>query len=144
MKSISGKLFNAKVSIERVKDDGLAKQTKEDYVVKAVNFTDCEAKLTKELAEAENVKKTFDILAEAIAPFREVYVFDEGEIYYKVKITENWLDDYGNDKKTNTNYLVNAGSLEQARKNIVEALGNSMNDYTVAAVIETKILDVIE
>ena len=144
MKSISGKLFNAKVSIERVKDDGLAKQTKEDYVVKAVNFTDCEAKLTKELAEAENVKKTFDILAEAIAPFREVYVFDEGEIYYKVKITENWLDDYGNDKKTNTNYLVNAGSLEQARKNIVEALGNSMNDSTVAAVIETKILDVIE
>ena len=144
MKSISGKLFNAKVSIERVKDDGLAKQAKEDYVVKAVNFTDCEAKLTKELAEAENVKKTFDILAEAIAPFREVYVFDEGEIYYKVKITENWLDDYGNDKKTNTNYLVNAGSLEQARKNIVEAIGNSMNDYTVAAVIETKILDVIE
>lgn len=144
MKSISGKLFNAKVSIERVKDDGLAKQTKEDYVVKAVNFTDCEAKLTKELAEADNVKKTFDILAEAIAPFREVYVFDEGEIYYKVKITENWLDDYGNDKKTNTNYLVNAGSLEQARKNIVEALGKSMNDYTVAAVIETKILDVIE
>lgn len=144
MKSISGKLFNAKVSIERVKDDGLAKQTKEDYVVKAVNFTDCEAKLTKELAEAENVKKTFDILAEAIAPFREVYVFDEGEIYYKVKITENWLDDYGNDKKMNTNYLVNAGSLEQARKNIVEALRNSMNDYTVAAVIETKILDVIE
>lgn len=144
MKSISGKLFNAKVSIERVKDDGLAKQTKEDYVVKAVNFTDCEAKLTKELAEAENVKKTFDILAEAIAPFRDVFVFDEGEIYYKVKITENWLDDYGNDKKMNTNYLVNAGSLEQARKNIVEALRNSMNDYTVAAVIETKILDVIE
>lgn len=144
MKSISGKLFNAKVSIERVKEDGLAKQTKEDYVVKAVNFTDCEAKLTKELAEAENVKKTFDILAEAIAPFKEVYIFDEGEIYYKVKITENWLDDYGNDKKTSTNYLVNAGSLEQARKNIVEAIGDSMNDYTVAAVIETKILEVIE
>lgn len=144
MKTISGKLFNAKVSIERVKEDGLAKQTKEDYVVKAVNFTDCEAKLTKELAEAENVKKTFDILAEAIAPFKEVYIFDEGEIYYKVKITENWLDDYGNDKKTSTNYLVNAGSLEQARKNIVEAIGDSMNDYTVAAVIETKILEVIE
>ena len=144
MKAISGKLFNAKVSIERVKEDGLAKQTKEDYVVKAVNFTDCEAKLTKELAEAENVKKTFDILAEAIAPFKEVYIFDEGEIYYKVKITENWLDDYGNDKKTSTNYLVNAGSLEQARKNIVEAIGGTMKDYTVAAVIETKILEVIE
>lgn len=144
MKSISGKLFNAKVSIERVKEDGLVKQVKEDYVVKAVNFTDCEAKLTKELAEAENVKKTFDILAEAIAPFKEVYIFDEGEIYYKVKITENWLDDYGNDKKTSTNYLVNAGSLEQARKNIVEAIGGSMKDYTVAAVIETKILEVIE
>ena len=144
MKAISGKLFNAKVSIERVKEDGLAKQTKEDYVVKAVNFTDCEAKLTKELAEAENVKKTFDILAEAIAPFKEVYIFDEGEIYYKVKITENWLDDYGNDKKTNTNYLVNAESLEQARKNIIEAIGGSMNDYTVAAVIETKVLEVLE
>lgn len=144
MKSISGKLFNAKVSIERVKDDGLAKQTKEDYVVKAVNFTDCEAKLTKELAEAENVKKTFDILAEAIAPFREVYVFDDGEIYYKVKVQEPYTDDYGNEKKNSYVYLVNASSSEQAIKNIEETYAHTTIDHTIAAVIETKIKEVFE
>lgn len=144
MKSISGKIFTAKVSVERVQDDGLAKKVKEEYACKAVSFTDCEAKLTKEVGSAENVKNSFDILAEVIAPYKEVFIFDEGDIFYKVKIQETYLDDFGNEKKNNIYYLLNATSFEQARKNIVAALGDSLSDYTIAAVIEQKILEVFE
>lgn len=144
MKTISGKIFTVKISVDREKEDGLVKKVSEFYAVKAINFTDCEAKITKEVGSADNIKASFDVLSEAVAPYKEIYIFDEGDIFYKVKITENWLDDYGNDKKTSTNYLVNAGSLEQARKNIIEAIGDSMNDYTVAAVIETKIFEAFE
>jgi len=144
MKTISGKIFNVKVKIDRTQDDGLVKSVREEYSLKAVNFTDCEAKITKEVGSADNVKGTFEVLAEAVAPFKEIYIFDEGEKYYKVKINESYVDDYGNDKTSSSYYLVNADSLEQARKNIMEAFGGTMKDMTIAAVIEQKILDCFE
>lgn len=144
MKTISGKIFTVKISVDREKEDGLVKKAREEYSLKAVNFTDCEAKITKEVGSADNIKASFEVLSEAVAPYKEIYVFDQGETWYKVKINENWLDDYGNDKTTPYNYLLNAESFEQARKNIVEALGDTMKDYTIAAVVETKILGVFE
>ena len=144
MKTISGKIFQVKIKIDREQEDGLVKNVKEDYAVKAVNFTDCEAKITKEIGSADNVKDSFDVLAEAIAPYKECYIFDEGSTYYKVKVQEPYTDDYGNEKKSNFHYLVNATSIEQARKNIEEVYGTSVRDYTIAAIIEQKILEVIE
>lgn len=145
MRSISGKVFTAKVTVDRPQEDGLVKKVREEYACMAINFTDCEAKLTKEIGSADNVKGSFDILAEAVAPYKEVFIFDDGEIFYKVKIQEVTLDEVsGKDKKTSYHYLVNATSFDQARKNITEALGDSMMDYTIAAIIEQKILEVIE
>ena len=113
MKTISGKIFNVKIKIDRTQDDGLCKSVKEDYAVKAVNFTDCEAKITKEIGSADNVKDSFDVLAEVIAPYT----------YH---------------------YLLNATSIEQARKNIADVYGQSVRDYTIAAIIEQKIIEVFE
>lgn len=144
MKTICGKIFTVKISVDREKEDGLVKKTREEYSLKAISFTDCEAKITKEVGSADNIKASFEVLSEAVAPYKEIYVFDQGETWYKVKIKENWLDDFGNDKSTPYTYLLNAESFEQARKNIVEALGNTMKDYTIAAVVETKTLDVFE
>ena len=144
MKSISGKIFIAKVKVDRPQEDGLMKSVKEEYACKAVNFTDCEAKITKEVGSADNIKGSFDIQSETIAPFKEVFIFDEGDIFYKVKIQESYLDDFGKEKKSNYFYLLNATSFEQARKNIVEALGETMKDYTVAAVVEQKTLEFYE
>ena len=144
MKTITGKIFTAKVTVERVQENSLAKKIKEEYAVKAVNFTDCEAKLTNEIAIYENVREGFDVLSEAVSPFEGVYIFDDGETYYKVKTEESYLDDFGNDKKKAHYYLLNATSFEQARKNIINALGNSLVDYTIAAVIKQNIIGVIE
>ena len=144
MKSISGKIFIAKVKVDRPQEDGLMKSVKEEYACKAVNFTDCEAKITKEVGSADNIKGSFDILSETIAPYKEVFIFDEGDIFYKVKIQESYLDDFGKEKKINNFYLLNATSFEQARKNIVEALGETMKDYTIAAVVEQKTIEVFE
>ena len=144
MKSISGKIFIAKVKVDRPQEDGLMKNVREEYCCKAVNFTDCEAKITKEVGSADNIKGSFDILSETIAPYKEVFIFDEGDIFYKVKIQESYLDDFGKEKKNNNFYLLNATSFEQARKNIVEALGGTLNDYTIAAVVEQKTIEVFE
>lgn len=144
MKKISGKVFTVKVSIEREQEDGLMKKVREEYCCKAVNFTDCEAKITKEVGSADNVKESFDILAEAIAPFKEVYVYDDSDIFYKVKVQEPYTDDYGNDKKNSFYYLVNANSIDEARKNIEAIYAGTTIDFTIAAIIETKIKEVFD
>ena len=144
MKTISGKIFTVKVKIDRQQEDGLVKKVNEEYACQAVNFTDCEAKITKEVGSADNVKGSFDIVAETITPVRLVYVFDEGDIFYKVKIQEVTIDDFCKERKSNVYYLVNATSFEQARKNIVEALGGLTKDMTIAAVVEQKILECFE
>lgn len=141
MKTINGTIFNVKVKVDRPQDDGLVKSQTEEYAVMADSFSDCEVKITGDVGFSDNTN--FAVLAEAIAPYREVYIFDEGDIFYKVKITETILDEVsGKEKKTNCYYLLNATGFEQARKNIVEALG-VLSDYTIAAVIEQKILEVI-
>ena len=144
MKKISGKVFTVKVSIEREQEDGLMKKVREEYCCQAVNFTDCEAKITKEVGSADNVKASFDILAEAIAPFNEVYVYDDSNIFYKVKVHEPYTDDYGNEKKNSFYYLVNADSIDGARKNIEAIYAGTTIDFTIAAIIETKIKEVFE
>lgn len=145
MKTISGKIFIVKVAVERQQEDGLVKKVKEEYSVKAVSFTDCEAKITQEAGSADNVKDTFEVLSEAIAPYREVFLHDEGEKYYKVKVVESTIDEVtGKEKKTATYYLVNADTLEQARKRIEQALGDTLTDYAIAAVIEQNTVGVIE
>lgn len=134
-----------KISVERETEDGLVKRQSEDYVCKAVSFTDCEAKITKEVGSYDNVKDSFDVKSEAVAPFKEVFLFDEGEIFYKVKIKETWLDEVTAKEKAQTySYMVNADTFEEARKNIVEALGNTLKDYVIAAVVETKVLSIFE
>lgn len=144
MKSISGKIFIAKVKVDRPQEDGLMKSVREEYCCKAVNFTDCEAKITKEVGSADNIKGSFDILSETIAPYGEVFIFDEGDIFYKVKVQETYTDDFGKEKKNSYFYLLNAASSEQALKNIAKALGETMKDYTVAAVVEQKTLEFYE
>lgn len=145
MKTISGKIFIVKVAVERQQEDGLVKKVKEEYSVKAVSFTDCEAKITQEEGSADNVKSTFEVLSEAIAPYKEVFLYDEGEKYYKVKVVESTIDEVtGKEKKTATYYLVNADTLEQARKRIEQALGDTLTDYAIAAVIEQNTVGVIE
>ena len=144
MKTITGKIFTVKVSVEREKN-GIWKNVKEEYACRAVSFTDCEAKITRAISEYSSQGHTgFDILSEAIAPYKEVYIFDEGVIFYKVKIQEIDIDDNGREKKTFSYYLVNAASFEQARKNIEKALEGMMVDYTISAVIEQGTLDVFE
>jgi hypothetical protein len=144
MKTISGKIFIVKVKVDRPNDEGLVKTVREEYACKAVNFTDCEAKITQEVGSADNVKNSFDILAEAVAPYKEAFIFDEGENFYKVKVQDPYLDDSGNEKKSNIYYLLNADSVKQAGERIAEAYSGSVKDYTVAAIIDQKTLEVFE
>ena len=65
--------------------------------------------------------------------------------WYKSKLQFITVDERtGNEKRSNTIYLVEGCSLENARNNIDEVMGKTMIDYVIVGVNETTIMDVFE
>ena len=47
-------------------------------------------------------------------------------------------------KRSNVNYLVQAGTLKGAVNNIESVMGTTMIDYVIASIAETTLMDVFE
>ena len=89
----------------------------------------------------------FDIKDIKIAPYKEIFFADQdlADKWYKTKLEFITIDEKtAKEKKSAVNYLVNAGTLNGAVKNIDEVMGGTMIDYVIASVSETKLMDVFE
>ena len=65
--------------------------------------------------------------------------------WYKAKLAFITIDEKTDkEKKTSVFYLVNAGSINSAIKNIDEVMGGTMIDYQTINVSETNVMDVFE
>ena len=89
----------------------------------------------------------FDIKDIKIAPYKEVFFCDDdmADRWYKTKLQFITIDEKTEkEKRSNVNYLVNAGTLNGAVKNIDEVMKGTMIDYVIASVSETSLMDVFE
>ena len=144
MKQISGTWFECKVRYEQTQEDGMNKMVTETYVYKAADFGEAYDKATKDLSTS--ISGEFEITAMKIAQYKEIITQDDRteEKYYRVKVNLIILDEKTQkEKKTACYYLVNADSVEKARKYTDTALSDTMMDYVIEAVQEAKIIDVI-
>ena len=144
MKQISGMWFECKVRYEQTQEDGTEKVVSETYVYKAADFGEAYDKAIKNMSTF--ISGDFGITAMKIAQYGEVVMQDDRteEKYYRVKVIFITLDEKTNkEKKTACYYLVNADSVEKARKYTDTALSDTMMDYVIEAVQEAKIIDVI-
>lgn len=144
MKQISGTWFEVKVRYEQTQEDGTEKMVTETYVYKAADFGEAYNKAVKNMSTF--ISGEFGITAMKIAQYIEVVMQDDRteEKYYRVKVIFITLDEKTNkEKKTACHYLVNADSVEKARKYTDTALSDTMMDYVIEAVQEAKIIDVI-
>ena len=144
MKQISGLWFEVKVRYEQTQEDGLEKMVTETYVYKAADFGEAYGKTIKDMSTS--ISGEFEITAMKIARYKEIITQDDRteEKYYRVKVNLIILDEKTNkEKKVAQYYLVNADSVEKARKYTDTALSDTMMDYVIEAVQEAKIIDVI-
>ena len=143
MRQKSGKYFEVVVSFEKTGEDGLDKKVKETVVVEAFNLAQAEERAIEEytplaIGAPECVKA-------GVAPYKEIFFADEGEIFYKAKVALITINESNDkEKRTNVYYLTNASSIEDARKNIVEAYKGSTQDYVIASISESKVVEVYE
>ena len=144
MKQISGTWFEVKVHYEQTQEDGTEKMVTETYVYKAADFGEAYDKATKDMSTS--ISGEFGITAMKIAQYGEVVMQDDRteEKYYRVKVIFITLDEKTlKEKKTACYYLVNADSVEKARKYADTAFSDTLIDYVIEAVQEAKIIDVI-
>ena len=144
MKQKTGTWFECKVRYEQTQEDGMNKMVTETYVYKAEDFGEAYDKATKDMSTS--ISGEFEITAMKIAQYKEIITQDERteEKYYRVKVNLIILDEKTQkEKKTACYYLVNADSVEKARKYTDTALSDTMMDYVIEAVQEAKIIDVI-
>ena len=145
MRSVNKRWFETIVRYDKTMESGEVKKVSETYVVDAITFGEAEesiAVIAKSYASGD-----FDIKNINPAPYSEIFFSDKDtdDKYYKVKLAFITVDEKTQkEKKSKVTYLVQAGSLEQARKNTEEVMNGTMIDYEFVSVTETKILDVFE
>ena len=145
MRTRNSEWYEVKYQHELTQEDGTQKKITELYTVDALSFTEAESKITEEMKLYVS-GETF-IKAITRAPYKEIF-FDERESadkYYKAKLDFITIDEKTEkEKKSTVTYLVQAASLDEAKKNINEVMGTTMIDYDIQSIAETKIIDVFE
>jgi hypothetical protein len=145
MRSRLATWFECKIGYEKTMEDGLQKKVNESYVVDALSFTEAEKRIMEEMSSY--ISGEFTVKDIKIAPYKEIFFSDEemADRWYKAKLDFITIDEKTEkEKRSGVTYLVQAGTLNSAVKNIDNVMGGTMNDYVIAAVAETKLMDVFE
>lgn len=145
MRDINKKWFETIVRYDKTMESGEVKKVSETYVVDAITFGEAE----ESIAEIANSYATSEYEIKNInpAPYSDIFFSDKDtdDKYYRVKLNLITINETTQkEKKSKVTYLVQAGSLEQARKNTEDVMNGTMIDYEFVSVTETKILDVFE
>ena len=145
MRSRTAIWFECKVRYEKTMEDGMPKKVVEIYIVDALSFSEAEERIMEEMSSY--VSGEIDIVDLKIAQYKEIFFADSdlADKWYKAKLAFITIDEKTDkEKKTSVFYLVNAGNINSAIKNIDEVMGGTMIDYQTLNVSETNIMDVFE
>ena len=145
MRSRTAIWFECKIQFETTMDDGLQKKVTETYTIDALSFTEAEQRIMEEMSAY--ISGEFDIKDIKIAPYKEIFFadLDAADRWYKTKLQFITIDEKTEkEKRSSVSYLVNAGTLSGAVRNIEEVMSGTMIDYVIASVAETQLMDVFE
>ena len=145
MRSSTAIWFEAKVRYDKAMEDGCLKKVTETYVIDALSFGEAEKRILEKMGSY--VSGEIDVCGLKIAPYKEVFFADSNmaDRWYVAKLAFITIDEKTDkEKKTSVCYLVNAGNINAAVKNIEEQIAGTMIDYDTLNVSETQILDVFE
>lgn len=145
MRSRTAQWFETKVRYDKTMEDGQPKKVIESYVVDALSFGEAEERITEEMSSY--ISGEFDVKAITPASYGEVFFSENAndDRWYKTKLQFITIDEKTEkEKRTSVYYLVQAATINGAVKNIDEVMGATMIDYAIAAINETKIMDVFE
>lgn len=136
--------YECKVAYDKNTEQGLSK-VNELYLINALSFTEAEKRIIDYVTpyvsmgalEVTNIKR---------ALFAELFLSNEEEDdrYFKARVNIISVDERsGKEKRTGVNILIQAMTLEKALSKLLEQLGKEAQDYEVASIGETQLMDVV-
>lgn len=135
--------IETKVRYEKTLENGMQKMVNEPYLVDALSFSEAEARITEEITLY--MQGDFSVSAVKRTNISEIFFNEDtsADKYYKIKaafisINERTLAE----KRSNTNYLVQAKDLVDALNSFQAGMKGTMADYEIVSVSETAIMDV--
>ena len=145
MRTKTSKWFEAKLRYDKVHNNGSEKKVTESFVIEALSFGEAEKIALESLGSS--VSGEIQVININPTKFNEV-IFSEEEScdrYYKAKLQFITIDEKtGNEKPKHFYYLVQASSFDNCKDTIRKMKQSTLIDYQIAAVSETKIVDVVE
>jgi hypothetical protein len=143
MKSKSSTWFETKVRYDKLQDNGTSKKVIESFVVEAYGWGKAEKKLQDEMFNY--IPGPYSITAMSRPRYSEIFFsdFDKDDKWYKAKLEFITIDEKSDkEKRSAVHYLVQGSSVENARSNIEMVMDQTMIDYEIKSIVETKIVDV--
>ena len=146
LRSRTSTWFECKVRYQKTQEDESEKLVNELYVVDALSFTEAEASIIDNMAvyvsgelRVANINRT---------NYNEIFfsnVDEYDDLWFKARLAFITVDEKTQkEKRTYTNYLIQAKCIERAKRYIDEVMGKTIIDYELKSLSETKIMDVFE
>lgn len=141
--NIMANWIETKVRYEKTLENGAQKMVNEHYLVDALSFSEAEARITEEIAPY--MQGDFSVSAVKRTNISEIFFGEDtsADKYYKIKaafiiINERTLAE----KRSNTNYLVQAKNIVDALNIFQARMKGTMVDFEIVSISETAIMDV--
>lgn len=133
--------FECKVSYEKMQENGMQKKVTEPYLVDALSFTEAESRIIEEIRPY--ISGEFTISDIKRAKIHEMFLNENGDRYYKVKVLFITLDEKsGTEKKTAAQMLAQASSLKEALAVVEKGMSGTLADYDITSLSESTIIDI--
>ena len=138
--------YKLRVKYGKQLDNGKTKKVSEEYLVDAESFTETEKRAAKAASKLFETR-SFDITAISREPISEIIRNeddDENNKWYKsvvTFVTEN--EETGEKKYSPQNIYVQATDTTDADSRLRDHMSNSMEEWLVKSIAETKVLDVL-
>ena len=144
LRSRSSTWFECKVRYDKTHEDGSEKRVTELYTVDALSFTEAEASIIDNMAVY--VSGELKIANINPANYNEIFFSgnDDDDLWFKARLAFITIDDKNKEKRTYTNYLIQAKNIERAKRYIDEVMGKTIIDYELKSLYESNIMDVFE
>lgn len=137
------KYFETGIRYDKTLENGVTKPVTELYIVNAVSFTECEKIITE--AMQPFLSGDFEVVKESITKIAEIVdqEDDTADRYYLVKYNFITIDERtAKEKKTAVLHLVHARDFDDAKKRAVTHMSDTMADWEIDCIKETKYIDV--
>ena len=133
--------FECKVKFQKTIADGESKLVTEVYLVDALSFTEAEGRINKELEPY--ISGEFTVTNIKIAKIMDLLPNEGGDRWFRCKVAFIRIDEErGIERRSNSTMLVQASNVKEAYEFLDKDLKTTMNDYEIAAVQESPIMDV--